>query len=394
MLDRDKADRAAHDRRAKPLVALLTSRFLPYSQTFIALQLAHYERYEPEILARVRQHADRFPDPRVFSLTPGGPLRHLEALTQDAVGFSPTFLARMRQRGHRLLHAQFGREGMLALSLQAALGVPLLVTFRGRDVSRLAGRPGWPHPWLGPRRRRLFRTAACLLTVSRDLAQQIVALGAPPERVRVWHVGIRISPMPARPERAGQPLRVIMAGRFFEKKGFEYGIEAFAAFAHQDRDAVLTIVGGGPRRAAYERLAASLRITDRIDMPGILPHEALLDRLAEADIAMVPSVIARNGDREGIPNVLKEASARGVAVIATRHAGIPEAVDHEQTGLLVPERDPHALYDALEVLAADPARRRRLGQAGHEKMAREFDVRHQVAELEDLYDHVLEKAGR
>jgi colanic acid/amylovoran biosynthesis glycosyltransferase len=108
----------------------------------------------------------------------------------------------------------------------------------------------------------------------------------------------------------------------------------------------------------------------------------------------VPSVTARNGDREGIPNVLKEASARGVAVVATRHGGIPEAVDHGRTGLLVPERDARALHDALQALASDPGLRRRLGDAGREKMAREFDVRRQVAELEELYDRVLEESGR
>jgi colanic acid/amylovoran biosynthesis glycosyltransferase len=381
-------------RAGKPLVALLTSRFLPLSQTFIAAQLAHYERYEPEVLARRREHADRFADPRVFTLTPGGPLRHLEVVTQNTVGFCPSFLARLRERGHRLLHAQFGREGLLALPLQAALGLPLLVTFRGRDVSRVAGRPGWPHPWLEPRRRRLFRTASRILAVSQDLARQVVTLGAPPERVRVWHVGIRIPPMAARPERPGQPLRVIMAGRFFEKKGFEYGIEAFAGLVHGGRDVTLAILGEGSRQAGYRRLAAGLGVSDRVEMPGMLPHDALLDRIAAADVVMVPSVTARNGDREGIPNVLKEASARGVAVVATRHGGIPEAVDHGRTGLLVPERDARALHDALQALASDPGLRRRLGDAGREKMAREFDVRRQVAELEELYDRVLEESGR
>jgi colanic acid/amylovoran biosynthesis glycosyltransferase len=378
----------------KPLVALLTSRFLPYSQTFVAAQLAEYERYEPDVFARVRENADQFPDSRVFALTPGGPLRYVEVVTQKVFGYCPSFLARLRSRGHVLLHAQFGREGVLALPLQAALGVPLLVTFRGRDLSRVIGRPGWPHPWLERRRQRLFRTASRVLAVSTDLARRVIDAGAPPDRVLVWHVGIRIPPEEPRRDRARQPLRVVMAGRFFEKKGFEYGIEAFAELVRGGHDACLAIVGKGSRRTRYASLAERLGMRDRIEMPGVLTHQALLDRIASADIVMVPSVTARNGDREGIPNVLKEASARGVAVIATRHGGIPEALDHERTGLLVPERDGRALVEALRALATNPELRRRLGAAGREKMTREFEVRRQVAGLESLYDRVLEEAGR
>jgi glycosyltransferase involved in cell wall biosynthesis len=185
-----------------------------------------------------------------------------------------------------------------------------------------------------------------------------------------------------------------MAGRFVEKKGFEHGLEAFAAFLAAGHDARLALVGDGGLRPAYERLIRRLGIGERVELTGVLPQRALLERVAGADVLMVPSVRAASDDREGVPNVLKEASARAVPVIGTRHGGIPEALVDGVTGILVPERDPKAIARALGVLAADPALRARMGMAGREKMMREYDVVRQVAELEDLYDEILAGEAR
>jgi len=386
-------------RGVRPPVALLTSEFLPFSQTFVYAQVVHYRRYHPEVFARRRTNEDRFPDAHVFTLTPGGPLRHAERLLQSLTGHSPTFVTRLRAGGHRLLHAQTGWQGILSVPLLEAVPLPLLVTFRGRDASRVAGRPGVPNPWLASRRGRLFRMAAQIHAVSRELVERLVEMGAPPARVRVWRSGIEIPPEgrgrgTGREHGPAEPLRVVMAGRFVEKKGFEYGLEAFAAFIAAGHDARLALVGDGRLRPAYERLVRRLGVGERVELTGALPQTALLARIGGADIVMVPSVRGSNDDREGVPNVLKEASARSVPVIATRHGGIPEALTDGLTGILVPERDPAALARALGVLAVDPAQRERMGAAGREKMVREYDVVRQVAELEDIYDEVLAGAAR
>jgi glycosyltransferase involved in cell wall biosynthesis len=314
-------------------------------------------------------------------------------------GYSPTFVARLRAGGHRLLHAQFGWQGILAVPLLEAVPLPVVVTFRGRDVGRVAGRPGVPNPWLASRRRRLFSMASHINAVSQELVDRLLEMGAPPNRVRVWRDGIEIPPEvrargALRARGPAEPLRVVMAGRFVEKKGFEYGLEAFAAFVSAGHDARLTLVGDGGLRPAYEGLVRRLGVGERVELTGVLPQKVLLERIAGADIFMVPSVRGASDDREGVPNVLKEASARSVPVIGTRHGGIPEALVDGVTGIVVPERDPAALARALGVLAADPALRARMGTAGREKMMREYDVVRQVAELEDIYDEVLAGAAR
>jgi colanic acid/amylovoran biosynthesis glycosyltransferase len=105
-------------------------------------------------------------------------------------------------------------------------------------------------------------------------------------------------------------------------------------------------------------------------------------------VALVPSVVARNQDREGSPTVAKEASACGVPVIGTYHAGIPEIIEDGKTGLLVPERHVEALAEALTRLLDDPDLRSDMGRAGRAKMEREFRLEDRVAALEDHYDAV------
>jgi glycosyltransferase involved in cell wall biosynthesis len=377
----------------RPRVALLTPRFLPFSQAFIAEQLAHYARYEPEVFARERLNGPRFPDPRVFTLTPGGPWRQAEALLHRATGFSPTMQARMRRRGHRLLHAQFGLSGLRALPYQSALRVPLIVTFRGHDVAFVGGRGRLPRPWLAARRRTLFARASLVLAVSSDLARRLEALGAPAARVRVWNQGVRIPAAGVRgPRPAGARLRIVMAGRFVEKKGFEHGLEAAARAKAAGIRIAVTVAGAGPRGRSYRRLARALGIEGVLAMPGALPHGDLLGLLAEADVVLVPSVVAADGDVEGVPNVLKEAAARGVPIVATRHGGIPEAVEDGESALLVPERDAAAMAHAIERLAADPMMAAAIGAGGRARMQRDFDIVRQVARLEDWYDEVRAEA--
>lgn len=381
----------------RPRVALMTPRFLPYSQAFIAEQLAHYRRYDPEVLARARLHRERFPDPRVFTLTPGGPLRHAEALLHRATGYSPSMAARLRRRGHRLLHAQFGLAGVRALPYQASLGLPLVVTFRGHDVALVAGRPGWlPHPWLAARRTALFARAALVLAVSADLARRLEAMGVPANKLRVWRAGVRIpAPAPPRPAAAAaRPFSIVMAGRFVAKKGFEDGLEAIARARAAGVHLSAALVGAGPRESTFRRLAHRLGLDGVMEWPGVLEHGDLLDRLAAADAVLVPSVTAANGDREGVPNVLKEAAARGVPVVATRHGGIPEAVEDGRSALLVPERDPSALAAAIVRLASDPSLARAIGEGGRDRMIEAFEIGRQVARLEDWYDEVCEEARR
>jgi colanic acid/amylovoran biosynthesis glycosyltransferase len=171
---------------------------------------------------------------------------------------------------------------------------------------------------------------------------------------------------------AGSPaaIELLAVGRLVEKKGFVHLLEAMARLETQIR---LVLIGDGPDR---DRLVARIRqlgLADRITLAGRVSHHELPGRYRAADVVVVPSVVDRAGDRDGLPNVVLEAMACGRPVVASRVAAIPAAVD-ENVGDLVEPGDPEGLAEAIAALAGDPARRARCGVQARLRMERRFDL--------------------
>ena len=145
-------------------------------------------------------------------------------------------------------------------------------------------------------------------------------------------------------------------------------------------------MGSGPLRKKLERLARSLGISEKIEWRGSLAQGELLIEYRKADLFALASRIARDGDRDGLPNVIAEAQSQALACVATRVSAIPELVGDGTTGLLVAQNDPVALARALGELIADPARRRSLGVAGQARIREQFL-------LDDNLDRLAAKFG-
>jgi glycosyltransferase involved in cell wall biosynthesis len=148
----------------------------------------------------------------------------------------------------------------------------------------------------------------------------------------------------------------------------------------------VVLAGDGPERDALRRLAAPL---GDVEFAGWLPNEDLRRRMRGALAVCVPSLAASDGDAEGLPNVVLEAMAEGVPVVGSHHAGIPEAVAHEETGLLVPPGDPDALAAALRRLIRDPDLRRSLGKRAREVATERFGAVAQSRRLESILLRVM-----
>ncbi|MGH3091336.1 MAG: glycosyltransferase, partial [Gaiellaceae bacterium] len=142
-----------------------------------------------------------------------------------------------------------------------------------------------------------------------------------------------------------------------------------------------TLVGDGEDRPDLEGRIADAGLDGRVTLTGGRTRAEVAELILSADVLAAPSVPTRRGKREGIPVALMEAMSGGIPVIASDISGIPELVEDEATGLLVPPRDARALADALRRLHDDPSLRRRLGHAGCEKVVREFDVRESARAL-------------
>ena len=173
----------------------------------------------------------------------------------------------------------------------------------------------------------------------------------------------------------------LFVGRFVAKKGIQ-DIAAAVRLLRARGDATpVVFVGDGPLRPLLATLAAE---TAGVSLAGWLPPDAVRARMAQAWTLLVPSVIAPNGDAEGLPSVIFEAMSQACPVIGTDQGGVAEAVRHEQTGLLVPPGDSAALAAAMHRLVAQPALRHALGQAGFAYAQRALNAHVQSAALEDL----------
>ncbi len=144
------------------------------------------------------------------------------------------------------------------------------------------------------------------------------------------------------------------------------------------------MAGDGVLRDGCMRLARHLGIAERCDFPGSVPH-ARVGEIMRASRAFVQhSLRPLSGDKEGMPVAIIEAGASGLPVVATRHAGIPEAVVHGQTGLLCDEMDVPAMAAHMERLLIDPEEAGCMGRAAREHVRARFDVRLRIAELERI----------
>jgi colanic acid/amylovoran biosynthesis glycosyltransferase len=290
-------------------------------------------------------------------------------------------------RPYDICYCAFGMDAPHALRLRrlGVLGGELVVAFRGADTTKYVARRG-PRVYA-----RTFRQARLLLPVCDFLARRLLDLGAPPERVVVHRTGIDLRRWPYRErEPAGDGrLRLVTVGRLVEKKGVEHVLRAMRILLDRGVDVEYGILGDGPRRERLAALAAELGLKDRVTLHGRHGQEAVRDELERSDVLVAASVTAADGDEEGIPNVLKEAMALGLPVVGTRHAGIPELIEDDVSGFLVPERDEASLADALQRLARDPGRWAAMGRAGRATIEREYDIHRLNDRLAGLLENLI-----
>jgi len=297
----------------------------------------------------------------------------------------------LRSLRPRLVHAHFGRGGALALPIARALKVPLVVTFHGGDATKDKHYRRHLLPTIFKRRLvALQREAALFICVSDFIREQLIARGFPSAKLCVHRYGVELDNAYGADE-AAPDRYVLFAGRFVEKKGVAYLIEAMRRLDAEGRDLRLVLIGDGPIADDLKRAAALLK---RVEFTGWLPNSELRQRMRNALAVCVPSLQAADGDAEGLPNVVLEAMAAGTPVIASRHAGISEAVEHGRTGFLVDEQDPEGLAAALRRLSDEPDLRRRLGENARRAAVERFDAVMQSQRLEEKLLGVIAAAPR
>jgi glycosyltransferase involved in cell wall biosynthesis len=302
-----------------------------------------------------------------------------------ALGLRGALSARLGQLRYDALHVHWLVPNAAFVSdLARAHGVPLTVSLHGSDVF-VAER-------FAPARalaRRALRRAGALTACSHDLHRRAVALGARGDRARVVPYGVDVDDFG--PEAAGagamraelgvpdDAFLVLAVGRLVEKKGFATLVEAAA----RTGGVHLAIAGEGDLRA--DLAAHAHRLGVRLHLPGALPRPRVAAALAAADIVVVPSVVDRAGNVDGLPNALLEALAAGRPVVASRVAGIPDVVHDGEDALLVPPGEAEALAAALRRLLREPDPRRRMGAAARALAVGELSWGEAARRFEECY---------
>jgi glycosyltransferase involved in cell wall biosynthesis len=188
--------------------------------------------------------------------------------------------------------------------------------------------------------------------------------------------GPRPMDSPERNRDDGRPaLSLVAVCRFVEKKGLDVLLRACALLRGRQVPFRCLLIGDGPEMGRLQSLVAELHLDVEVTFVGPIPTDQVRSYLVPENVIIVPSVYARDGERDGTPTVLIEAMASGVPVIASDISGIPELIDHDENGILVPSRDDEKLAAAIHALFTQPDLRTRLGRSARRKILKEFDVR-------------------
>jgi glycosyltransferase involved in cell wall biosynthesis len=369
-----------------PTVGIFRAVFPLPSETFISEQARSLLRYQPRLVVRRQLGASDLP-----VLAPGGPLAGLRDGLFAATG-SPLFYGRgSTLRDLDLIHAHFGPDGVYAMRLARAAGLPFLVTFHGSDITATdlalarSLRPSNLRYLLD--RTALQRQASAFIAVSRFIQGRLLAKGYPAHKIIQHYLGVDITRFV--PARAGteKPFLLCVA-RHVPVKGLEVLLEAFARVASRFPGVDLVQVGDGPLAGALRAQARTLGLEGRVRFLGARPHGEVLALMQQAWAFVLPSRKTPDGHAEGLGQVFLEASACACPVIATWNGGIPEAVLHGQTGLLAPDGDVEGLAGLLRTILEDGGLALDLGRRGREWVCDQFDLARQTAKLEEIYDQV------
>jgi len=353
-------------------------------------------------VARLRARVTYLPEspllePRVYAaahreLLAQDPRRYAAALAAAAATRRRTSLKHFLRAGYiaRLLprlgithvHAHFASgPTSVALHLHRLTGISYSFTAHAKDIYL----DGIDEEAL----RTKLRTARFAVTVSDYNRRHLSRLVDADRLVRIYN-GLdleRFSPNGAQPD---DPPLVLAVGRLIEKKGFTDLVCACALLRQKQHSFRCTIVGKGPHQRELGALVRELRLGDVVELVGPLPRERLLELYRRASVVVAPCVVGSDGNRDGLPTVLIEAMALRVPVVSTDVTGIPELVENGRTGLLVSQRDPPALAQAIERVLFDRSEAEALAAAGRQRVEQEFDLRTNVAQLRSL----LEEAAR
>jgi glycosyltransferase involved in cell wall biosynthesis len=318
------------------------------------------------------------------------------ALAPLALGSAvQTMLALTGRVKFDVIHAHWVLPNAPAAALVARLrGLPLVVSLHGSDVFMAEKNAAF-----SAAARWCFRRAGWIPACSDELLNRALALGADESKTELIPYGADAKAFHVHPEEAERVRRglrlkpddvlLLAVGRLVYKKGFEFLVAAMPEILRVAPNARLVLVGYGDLRDELEQQARELGLNGQVTFAGRVPRAEIPTYFAASDVVVVPSVRDAAGNVDGLPNVVLEGMAAGKPIVASNLAGFPDVIREGREGLLVPEKNPTALADAIVQLAHDPALRQQLGAAGRAQVHAKLNWENVALKFVDVYQRVL-----
>lgn len=376
----------------KPVVVHYCATFLKPEMLHIYRQITGISQFRCHVFAQKRENTARFPfEP--LTLLPKPSSHWLRRIWQKQILRRPIQIyqweadriaSELRRVKADVLHIYFGHIGVHLLPLIERCPVPVVLSFHGADV-----RVEMESASHRKAMQRVLSKVRLVLARSESLVEGLVELGCPKEKIRVHRTGIPLKDLPftQREVPSDSQWRLVQACRLIPKKGLHTSLRAFAEFLKQFPKATFSIAGEGPMLNELRNFCEELGI--KVDFPGFLSQSALRELYSKAHLFLHPSQIGNDGNQEGVPNAMLEAMAMGIPPLATRHGGIPEAVEDGVSGILVEEGDWERLAGRMLKLAGDSAAYRAMSLSAHQAVVDKFEQSQQIRALEGFYTEAI-----
>lgn len=348
------------------------SNYFSYSETFIDEQIKQlqphsvlYEGWQP---SRLYSGGSIYPFPLNQLLVRGSLRRILPDLYQKIY----TYFLRKYLRNNQIdaFLANYGPLGTHIFEACQAEKVPFGIVFLGFDANETKTLENY-----GARYAQVLPKAKAIIVVASAMKPTLEKICGPLPNLHVIPCGVDLNQFyPASQKKKSTAFQLISVARFAAKKGSLLSIKSFEILLKQFPDAQFNMVGDGPLWQEAKDYVKTQQLENNIHFLGAKSPDEYLPLLQEADAFIQHSIVTPSGDSEGTPVAILEASATGLAIVSTRHAGIPEAVKEEVTGILVDEHDVEAMGNALIRLASNPELCQQMGMAARSHMQEHYEV--------------------
>jgi len=284
----------------------------------------------------------------------------------------------IRNQGFDSIHTPFSFPHHIdnIYFLSKALNIPFSLSFKAIDLYKEI------HQQEFKKRRKIIKKSRVILTSSKYNKEHIQK-SIINKNIKLIHESIDLNFFKPsnKPKNKNQ---IISICRFKEKKGLKYLLKALDILNKKNIKYNLTLIGDGPEKQNYEKLIKLLDIPN-ITFTGTLTSKEIKNYLEKSSIFVLPCIIAKNKDRDILPNVLKEAMAMGLPVITSNICGIQELITNNKSGLLIPPKNPEELAKAIQKLLKNSKLRRKLGKNARKKIQKDFNIKTEVKKLERIF---------